>query len=780
MKNKYLNILFLSLLTLGSCGKNNVSSDNNDISSSVEEISKESQTTNEFSYTLPESSKEFVDFVANIDFNLHSQDDINAAFNLYNALDDDSWNFDEVLDAFERLVQMESMLNSYNYAARFIENAKTISYFATANDLDRINALINMYYELPVDAKQFLDVEYEFNRILTIKDNINKNEEEKNEGQRQIAIANFVSQVAQIPEPAAITLEDDDLLSITLDMYNKLDTKSKEDNRVIEAYNKLEASINRYNEIKDNPAIKEEALINRFLADVLKIPSLDILTLDDLPFISNAKASYQNLSQESRNLDNVKENYAAVVAANNKYDQLYKEHLEAEKLQQLIEEATPFIEAMESFGEQSSLTKADLSSLIVAENLYNQLSHDAKQLPSVVDAYDKLVSDKQYIYDNFEFDKLEVQLNDIDKSSSTPPTVQLKTTSSALYTYLKNLYGVSKNSELENKVAMYLYIYNEGETDYLVKANISTICMTKSLTLITSANMLNILKEASTHNKDVKSGSFNLGISFEDLTGNYSNSDIYKDDTVFEYSFESQYQGDEDYVIITNASEFLDIALDLSGKYKLGNDIDMSGIEWTNLGKFSGILDGNGYALTNLTRNNGGDSDFGIFSDIETSGIVTRLGLFGNVENAGTYAGAITVRNKGTISNCYINLNIKNTDDPIGDGTYSNDGCIGGICTENLVGGLITNCIVRSKITGTSTHWGNLDGGICVGQYGTVTNTYCVKDNISNGAAVGNSQSSLTECLKTEAELKNISLYVNFDNNIWILVDGVIPELKRG
>ena len=229
------------------------------------------------------------------------------------------------------------------------------------------------------------------------------------------------------------------------------------------------------------------------------------------------------------------------------------------------------------------------------------------------------------------------------------------------------------------------------------------------------------------------------------------------------YTFENIYKenGEDELILIHNSQEFIDIKNNLNGDYALANDIDLTGIEWKNLGVFLGTLDGNGHSIKNLSSTQGLDSQFGIFLEIKANAIVKNLVLEGEVENSGAWAGSIAVRNYGLIENCLIDLNI------------SASGNIGGIVCENQNGGIINNCVVLSKINGDI-----MDGGISVGQYGAVNNTYFIGENISNGKAVGNNN-TLSNFSKTINELKEASLYAVFDKKIWCVIDGYYPTLVR-
>ena len=56
-----------------------------------------------------------------------------------------------------------------------------------------------------------------------------------------------------------------------------------------------------------------------------------------------------------------------------------------------------------------------------------------------------------------------------------------------------------------------------------------------------------------------------------------------------------------DIVEISNVEELMSTTFN-GGYYKLVNDIDLSGIEWTNLGVFDGVLDGDGHRILNMSN----------------------------------------------------------------------------------------------------------------------------------------------------------------------------------
>lgn len=63
-----------------------------------------------------------------------------------------------------------------------------------------------------------------------------------------------------------------------------------------------------------------------------------------------------------------------------------------------------------------------------------------------------------------------------------------------------------------------------------------------------------------------------------------------------------------------------------SNHYQLNADIDLSGVVWTPIADFTGVLDGNGYTISNLTIS--GTSDYqGLFAKVSTNAEIRNLNL---------------------------------------------------------------------------------------------------------------------------------------------------------
>lgn len=142
--------------------------------------------------------------------------------------------------------------------------------------------------------------------------------------------------------------------------------------------------------------------------------------------------------------------------------------------------------------------------------------------------------------------------------------------------------------------------------------------------------------------------------------------------------------------------DFLAISNDLNGKYMLKNDIDFSGIDYKTIahydnsssGKtgFSGILDGNGYALKNIdiTPSAPYKNSTALFGVIK-GGTVRNIEITGLRGTGVAYSGGVANINEGTIENVYVQIYAVSSTD---NASYA----FGGIANQNR--GIVKDCIV--------------------------------------------------------------------------------------
>ena len=143
-----------------------------------------------------------------------------------------------------------------------------------------------------------------------------------------------------------------------------------------------------------------------------------------------------------------------------------------------------------------------------------------------------------------------------------------------------------------------------------------------------------------------------------------------------------------------------------------------SGDGWQPIGKFSGILEGNGYTVSNLTIDRPRDN-VGLFSHLASGSTVIGISLL-DVEVRGQhYVGSLVGQNnEGTISNSYSS------------GSVSGENETGGLVGRNSRGGSISNSTSTVQVS-TSGDWA---GGLVGVNHGTISDSY------SSGPVNGNWQ----------------------------------------
>ena len=248
------------------------------------------------------------------------------------------------------------------------------------------------------------------------------------------------------------------------------------------------------------------------------------------------------------------------------------------------------------------------------------------------------------------------------------------------------------------------------------------------------------------------------------------------------------------------------------------NDIDLSSYSnWDPIGEvdfdtgtgqgFTGLLDGNGYAISNLTINRPDEDGVGLFVCIGdpntmTGGEVRNLGIeaadivgndcvgglaaisFGTITNCyvtgdvtgNEYAGGLVSQNVGIITNSYaaavsvmgnadasgglVGFNVGTISNSYASGSITGSTRVGGLVGDNY-GGTITNCYAD----------GNVNGGMYTGglagrnrDRGIITNSYAtglVQGATYTGGLVGrvDSQSSLQNSIwNTETTGQSVAI----------------------
>jgi len=147
---------------------------------------------------------------------------------------------------------------------------------------------------------------------------------------------------------------------------------------------------------------------------------------------------------------------------------------------------------------------------------------------------------------------------------------------------------------------------------------------------------------------------------------------------------------------------------DLSKCYKLMNDLDMSGVDFSGIGfghGFEGTFDGNGYAIHNLSLN--GTMDYtGLFCVVLARGTVKNLNILDYQISGKNYVGALAGKSEGTIENCYTRGNVIITGDT--EKQASKPQYYGGLTGLNY--GTITHCQADVELTVRQSHANSFGG----------------------------------------------------------------------
>ena len=238
------------------------------------------------------------------------------------------------------------------------------------------------------------------------------------------------------------------------------------------------------------------------------------------------------------------------------------------------------------------------------------------------------------------------------------------------------------------------------------------------------------------------------------------------------------------YTLIKTAQDLDNIRNNLSGKYILMNDIDLSSYSnWDPIGgnynEFRGVLDGNGHVIKNLTINRPNEHEVGLFratenAEIKNLGItnaqikgysnvaaIVGYSRYGFIENCfvdgkitgnDTIGGITGYQDAQDIKNCYTNVNI------------SGISTVGGIIGSNA-GGSINNAFVLGRISGNT-------GIAAIAGY-TDDDTFrnCLWNTETTGQIIGYDNpptGSVIGCKGlTTSEMQDPANWAGWDTDIW-------------
>ena len=198
-----------------------------------------------------------------------------------------------------------------------------------------------------------------------------------------------------------------------------------------------------------------------------------------------------------------------------------------------------------------------------------------------------------------------------------------------------------------------------------------------------------------------------------------------------------------DYTAISDRVGLEAISNNLSGKYYLTNDIDLSGAEWVPIGdasdnRFTGVFDGQGYIIRNLTV--AGEYMYAGLFGIASDAMIKNSGLEGtNIEVTSlhstafapdnTVGGIVGIFYSGSIYNCY-NTGVVSTSVPMWRDNPYGGATAGGIVGFFLGVGTISYCYNTGDISafapdfiGCASGAGGIVGGFSQSESGSIS--YC-------------------------------------------------------
>lgn len=208
-----------------------------------------------------------------------------------------------------------------------------------------------------------------------------------------------------------------------------------------------------------------------------------------------------------------------------------------------------------------------------------------------------------------------------------------------------------------------------------------------------------------------------------------------------------------DWLVISDKAS-LEAALRSGNENKnmyLTGDIDLDGATLNStMGKFNGTFDGRGYEIMNFTCN-------GLFAGVDRKGVVRNLavtctsGRSGGEFNGGLFGEFVL----GKVENCRFDVTF-------------NENAMAAIAHHIDGSSVISNIIllVRNPLNKSNVYAGCFLNSAW-------KDSYCA-------VLEGNVAQVFGPARKTEAELKQASLYAGWDETVWQIEDGEIPVLKNG
>ncbi len=238
------------------------------------------------------------------------------------------------------------------------------------------------------------------------------------------------------------------------------------------------------------------------------------------------------------------------------------------------------------------------------------------------------------------------------------------------------------------------------------------------------------------------------------------------------------------YTVIDSPEDWLAIEKDLSGRYVLAADIDFEGNAVPAIGNpvgntgdakdFTGIIDGNGYAVTNAVFTGGNGNNCALVASLGAEGIIRNISIVNCSATGEAFNAMIAVRNSGLIENCYVQGTVANIN------TWWDGWTLGGVLVNiNQDSGVIRNCVSWSQRDGVT--YGLVGSDFSVRDDGSpsVYNCYVIRDDsISDWALSGNIDGAgaevqpLFNCKYVEqTDARSADSYSSLNSYYWVIED---------
>ncbi|MCL2370469.1 MAG: Ig-like domain-containing protein [Firmicutes bacterium] len=226
-----------------------------------------------------------------------------------------------------------------------------------------------------------------------------------------------------------------------------------------------------------------------------------------------------------------------------------------------------------------------------------------------------------------------------------------------------------------------------------------------------------------------------------------------------------------------------------NGLYMLANDIDMTGIDFTPIGHyesytrpelnigFTGVLDGNGFAIRNLSMNNstngGSDRNAGLFRFLRRDASVRNLSIIGGTITNGGIVGTIAGNNEGIIENVFIQNHFA-------PAALNWNGIVVG---ANSATGRIYNVLVNSTANTHGNHR-SIAGRNSNFIQGVFVNMDELPINQLTGTTMGlvsphgTASTTMDSAALSLEQLQQEATFANWSRELWLIEEGNLPSLR--